>query len=269
MAIDFEYYATPPSLTRYLATWLKDHGWPIQGRCFEPCAGDGAIIEAIGRDGCEWESNDFDPRWRDLHMSLDAADPQSWGHLHPMDWCVSNVPFSLATPIIANALATARVGVAMYLRLSWHEPLKTGPRRTFLLEHPPTAILYLPRVAHQRSRKTGQWATDSVTSCWTIWIKDRANSGTMWVDTSRVDPCIVDMLIKGERMPIIPMMGDGSKAFGYIGQRGQYIDYTPPAVIQALQDEEPSHRARMDEINGLTGAEGERRAAWIERWMDQ
>jgi len=251
MAIDYEYYATPPSLTRYLATWLKDHGWPIQGQCFEPCMGDGAIIGAIGGDGCEWEGNDLDPRW--CQNPKDACDPKAWADGGPMDFVVSNPPFSLATPIIANALASASVGVAMYLRLSWHEPLKTGPRRTFLLEHPPTAILYLPRVAHQRSRKTGQWATDSVTSCWTIWIKDRANSGTMWVDTTRVDPCIVDLLIKGEHMPAIPILGDGSRAFGYIGQRGQYIDYAPPSVIQALQDEEPGHRARMDEINGLTG----------------
>jgi hypothetical protein len=89
--------------------------------------------------------------------------------LGPVDWAVSNPPFEPAVDIIENMLAISRVGVAMHLRASIHEVLKTGVRRTWLSNRPPNGILWLPRFAFQRSPTTGDWATDSVCSCWVIW----------------------------------------------------------------------------------------------------
>ena len=64
------------------------------------------------------------------------------------------------------------MGVAMHLRASIHEVLKTGTRRTWMDRRTPTGILWLPRFAYQRSKTTGKWTTDSVCACWVIWLKD-------------------------------------------------------------------------------------------------
>jgi hypothetical protein len=164
--MDFEFYETPEPFTRWLNTYTDERVAPIAGRICEPCVGNGAITRAVG---AHWWTNDLDPRWpADAHV--DAAQDTLW-KAHAFDWTVTNPPFSLAIPILTHALAFSRVGVAMYLRLSIHEPLKTGERRTFFGDHPPTAVLMLPRFAHQRSRTKGIWSTDSMTSCWCVWVR--------------------------------------------------------------------------------------------------
>lgn len=162
----WEFYETPATFTRYLFSQVT-----IVGAALEPCAGRGAIVQAAPQDGSiGWRTNDLDRRWpTDTHM--DAADPHAWAG-RSWDWVISNPPFTPAFAILRSALAAARVGVAMHLRASVHEVLKRGPRRTFMHEHPPTGILYLPRFAYTRSPTTGKWATDNMGACWVIWLTD-------------------------------------------------------------------------------------------------
>ena len=87
---------------------------------------------------------------------------------------MSNPPFTPAIEIITEALKASKIGVAMHLRASIHEVLKTGVRRTWMAQHPPTGILWLPRFAYQRSRAKGIWSTDSVCACWCVWMADTA-----------------------------------------------------------------------------------------------
>ncbi len=163
---DFEFYETPAAFTQ----WLFDVV-PIHGRVFEPCCGNRAIsAHPVARSGRTWFENDLDPRWAaDVHK--DARDPTLW-QAHEFDWTVSNPPFTPAIEIITQAIEHSRVGVAMHLRASIHEVLKTGVRRTWMAQHPPTEILWLPRFAYQRSQKTGKWTTDSVCACWCVWLRD-------------------------------------------------------------------------------------------------
>lgn len=189
---DFEFYETPDTYTRYLFSEVE-----INGTVFEPCVGSGAILGAVRkfqwfpagtpdipsrrlrRSPREWPShwvtNDLDPRWSS-DFNADAADVAVWQDADRLaggiDWTVTNPPFTPAIEIIRHALKYSRVGVAMHLRASIHEVLKTGIRRTFLSEHTPTGILWLPRFAYQRSKKTGDWTTDSVCACWVAWLKD-------------------------------------------------------------------------------------------------
>jgi hypothetical protein len=115
-----------------------------------------------------WLTNDIDTRWAaDRHQ--DARELLYHEHV---DWVVSNPPFTPALKIIERALELSRVGVAMHLRASIHEVLKTGTRRTWMRERRPHGILWLPRFAYQRSKTTGKWTTDSVCACWVIWLKD-------------------------------------------------------------------------------------------------
>jgi hypothetical protein len=158
--IDYEFYPTPDPFTH----WLFDEV-PIRGRVLEPCVGDGAIVRAAGAnqpgfEPCrEWFTNDLDPRWSS-DSQLNAATPALRHALaalgQPIDWSVSNPPFTPAVEIIEEQLNIARVGVAMHLRASIHEVLKTGVRRTWLSQRPPTGILWLPRFAYQRSKTKGE-----------------------------------------------------------------------------------------------------------------
>ena len=160
---DFEFYETPKAFTR----WLFDEV-QISGRVFEPCVGSRAICEAAPFH--HWFTNDLDLRWpADVHK--DARDRTLWT-AHEFDWTVSNPPFTPAIEIITEALKASKVGVAMHLRASIHEVLKTGVRRTWMAQHQPTGILWLPRFAYQRSKTTGKWTTDSVCACWVVWLKD-------------------------------------------------------------------------------------------------
>jgi hypothetical protein len=165
----FEFYETPETFSHWLFDCVA-----VEGRIAEPCAGSGAILRAAvtcPRDRI-WLLNDPDPFWR--HASaMDASTAAYWDQAGALDWVVTNPPFSQAVAILEFALARTTVGVAMHLRASFHEPTKTGKRRAFLREHPPTGVLWLPRFAYQRSPTSGDWSTDSVTSCWFIWLHDR------------------------------------------------------------------------------------------------
>ncbi len=163
---DYEFYETP----RAFSHWLFAE-FDVCGRVFEPCVGNRAILDARWPPNrVNWFTNDLDPRWpADVHK--DARDRTLW-EAHEFDWTVSNPPFTPAIEIIDRAIEFSKVGVAMHLRASIHEVLKTGVRRTWMREHTPTGILWLPRFAYQRSKTTGKWTTDSVCACWVIWLKD-------------------------------------------------------------------------------------------------
>lgn len=171
--IDYEFYETPMAFSNWLFDVLD-----IRGRVFEPCVGSGAILKARWPpNGVQWVTNDLDRSWpADYHFNAAGVANRHWEQdiIGPVDWTVSNPPFTPAIEIIENALGASRVGVAMHLRASIHEVLKTGIRRTWMAEHQPTGIMWLPRFAYQRSKTTGKWTTDSVCACWVVWLKDPA-----------------------------------------------------------------------------------------------
>jgi hypothetical protein len=178
---NFEFYETPAPFTRWLFREVASVYRPITGRIFECCVGDGAIIKAAqalpAAVDRQWGTNDLDPRWSaDYHFDAAGYANRSWeiDIIGGVDWTVSNPPFTPAIEIIENAIGLSRVGVAMHLRASIHEVLKTGVRRTWMATHTPTGILWLPRFAYQRSPTTGKWTTDSVCACWCVWLKDPA-----------------------------------------------------------------------------------------------
>lgn len=170
--IEYEFYETPEAFTRYL---FRACPW-IEGRLFEPCVGSGAIPRVAvetGRD--DWQINDLDRRWpADSH--LDATRDHLWQEVEPQ-WTVTNPPFSPVMEILPRALHYSSRGVVMHLRASIHEVTKTGVRRAFMREHPPSRILWLPRFGYQRSKKSGEWSQDSVCACWVIWDSTGARPG--------------------------------------------------------------------------------------------
>lgn len=152
----------------------------IGGAVLECCSGGAAIASVLQASGLSVVTNDRRGSLpADFH--LDAARASSWRAFPVVDWVVSNPPYSghLCLPIVRAAVAHARVGVAMLLRISFKEPTGTGtrrrrlatgrivpasePRGPWLAAHPMARELVLPRWSF-----TGT-GTDSATVAWMIW----------------------------------------------------------------------------------------------------
>jgi hypothetical protein len=103
-------------------------------------------------------------------QNLDPSKKNSWHEFPQVDWVVTHPPFIDANRIIPTAVDHVRTGVAALLRLSFLEP--TYERQDFLSRTPPTKLIVLPRIN----------ATDSLTSAWFIWRKNRPwDSGSILV----------------------------------------------------------------------------------------
>lgn len=201
-----EFYETPWPFTR----WLLDELAPMVGvhapLIVEPCVGRGAIVGEIAqsrflsREGARLVTNDLDPYWSaDYHQ--DAADPALWAAIaaaagRPVDLTISNTPFGPWQAIAETALAHTRACVALHLRGTVHEVMKTGAGRTWMATHPPTGILWLPRFAYQRSKTSGKWSQDSVAACWVIWLR-----GWPWGQFIRYAPEWVLDALEAETVP--------------------------------------------------------------------
>jgi hypothetical protein len=223
---ELEFFETPRAFTRYLAWYLAKIGKPIHGKLFEPCVGSRAILKAfetpmypaIPLQSDAWQTNDIDYRFLDsCDTMIDAGSTELWekarAYEDGIDWTISNPPFGPWLEICDHAITYSDVGVAMHLRASVHEVLKTGARRTWFGAHRPTGILYLPRFAYQRSKTTGRWTTDNMGACWVIWLAR-------------------------------PKTGSAG------GDHAQFIDYAPEWVIDELDAETPAYRARIDALMG-------------------
>lgn len=145
---------------------LLDRGSTI----LEPCAGACDLVAPLREAGHTVITADVDSACQVDHV-LDMTLAESWAQLPPVDWIVSNLPFSRALAILRHAIEHARVGVAVILRLTFLEPTTEGPdaRADWLEAHPLTRQIVLPRYSF-----TGDGKVDSVTCAWMIWERGKA-----------------------------------------------------------------------------------------------
>lgn len=163
-------------MTRRANDWYPTPSWATQmlvdrvmmgGFVLECCSGDGAIANALKTSTPKAHlvtTNDLDPKW-EADYQADATDAR-WWNSHEVacrwNWVVTNPPFNVAAKILPLAVEHAFNGVAMLLRLSYLEPC--AGRVRWLVEHPPTRLIVLPRISF-----TGDGKTDSVTCAWYVW----------------------------------------------------------------------------------------------------
>jgi hypothetical protein len=165
-----DFYETPP---HYIAALLGEVS--VYGRIFEPCAGEGAIADALRKDPairCV-ETNDIDEA-RDTDYHFDASEPYPFSV--DFDWTISNPPFSNELAILQEALNFCE-RVAFLARLSFLEP--TEDRAHLLESTPPARVIVLPRYSF-RPNDEGKKQTDSVTCCWLVWGPNVERGVTAW-----------------------------------------------------------------------------------------
>ena len=157
-ALDF--YETPAWQTEALLRFQPD----ISGVILDPCAGTGAIARVLESAGHPVVTADLNPEHGPQEVS-DASTAALYTQVGPVDWVVTNPPYRMPVcfEIVAQAVAHARVGVAMLLRLSFREP--TRVRGPWLAAHPVSRLLTLPRTSYTQNGKS-----DSVTTEWCVWF---------------------------------------------------------------------------------------------------
>jgi hypothetical protein len=140
------------------------------GSCwFEPCVGEGAIIDAVrshvsGIGECiGWYTNDARevprPSGAILHSVHDVRELRADNH----DVLITNPPYSLAEDIVRACIPMART-VIMLLPMPFHG---SGGRASLIAEHRPSAIYQLP----DRPIFAGT-GSNSVEYGWFVWQAD-------------------------------------------------------------------------------------------------
>lgn len=191
-----DFYPTPDFATEELLKRVS-----IDGTIFECCVGDGRMarvlarhleVKAASENGLRGRrigqvvrrviTNDIDRR-RKADYHRDATKLRSWRAFPSCDWVVTNPANNVARFILPLAYEHARVGIAFLLRLSYLEP--TLNRYKWLIAHKPHGVIITPRISfaikktvHPPSEKypkgrTVISKTDSMTTVWCIWYKQR------------------------------------------------------------------------------------------------
>ena len=170
MRIENDQYFTPREAVYPL---LKTLNLFVDDLVFEPCAGDGNIVQCLQDDGHDelLMTGDIDRNLRGLSFrGFDATDRRQWEdawQINP-DWVITNPPYKQpdCDRIIQNAWAFAEKGIAMLLRLTYLEPCQN--RANFLKLAPLSNLIVLnPRPQFIPGKKS----TDASTVAWFVWKK--------------------------------------------------------------------------------------------------
>lgn len=164
---------------RAQVTALLDHVPEIgrYGLIAEPCAGGLDIAATLAVHGRRVVTGDIDPRLAHMVDHVHDArkeDSPIW-RARP-EWCITNPPYSAAFDILRVAFKHSSVGVALLLRLSFLEPIldrgRTPGRGEWLEQHQ-DHLAYIMPFGTPRPSYTRDGGTDSVTTCWLVWLRER------------------------------------------------------------------------------------------------
>lgn len=173
--IAHDFYPTPEGLTRGMLGKMAPY-LPRKS-ILECCDGSGAIsdiLKALPSTPTVQTNELYPQEGRSYDYQLDATDPASWELFDPMDWVITNPPFSLAEKILPLAFEHSSKGVIMLLRLSYLEPCER--RADWLKKNTDSLQMLIPVNPRPQYRKDTR-GTSSVTDAWFVFNKNFTWSG--------------------------------------------------------------------------------------------
>lgn len=187
----YDRYDTPfVALDALLQNFPEIHGT----RLLEPCAGDGRIARYLMAEKRfkEVRCNDLDPH-TPAELHLDACAPELY---EPQPcWTITNPPFRGAARIAKTAIEKSKQGVALLLRCTFLEPCLD---RLWLVDHPPTQILSMPRLSF-----IGNGKADWAPAWWFVWLKGGQGSirvAPRWEDSLLQETLFSHAVPQGPRL---------------------------------------------------------------------
>lgn len=177
---ELDRYYTPPWCTRALLHYLGER---LEGVIWEPCAGQGHIVDELKAAERSVYASDIFPQ-KPNQFRQDFLEASVLGYPEPIvrrgvlqridynrpRWILTNPPYRTkgdrtAASFVHHALPIARDAIAMLLRLSMLEPAED--REQLMITNSPTDLVVLPRVSFIGAPKGGE----SITSAWFVWDK--------------------------------------------------------------------------------------------------
>jgi hypothetical protein len=183
-----DFYSTPPELTRALLAGLKKLGLALPTPVYDPCAGDGRLVETLGLDMPAWGSDatpDAYPASPWLSDApVDARDPDALRVvLGPSRSIVTNPPYGRDAAKVARACVTlverGAIGLAaLLLPLPWEAA--GSPDRLMLVQHP---LMRGRIVACWRPEWVeGTGGGGKMNSAWLVWTRQKiTGNSTVYV----------------------------------------------------------------------------------------
>lgn len=166
--LDHDPYYTPAWATKMLVDHLKRHGWLFEDhRIYEPCAGDGAIVDVLQDRNLRTIFSDIRQEAVGPSYNFLADDDRIDAFLDEADWVITNPPYQTESGDALDFVERARLAgkhCAFLLRESFIEP--TWERGAYFKMDPPEQLLVLPRVDYNGP---GGGDGNSETSIWFIW----------------------------------------------------------------------------------------------------
>lgn len=180
-----DYFPTPPWATRALIEKVL----PQAGRfgdiykqsAWEPACGEGHIAEVLDEYFANVKATDiFDYGYGSTEPFNFITDSQDEHAIGIRDWIITNPPFGDKTEeFVLKSIASARIGVAMFVRLQW---LESGGRyEAIFKDFPPTIIAFF---AERVPLVKGRWDPEASTATayiWLVWIKGAAPRAPYWI----------------------------------------------------------------------------------------
>ncbi len=164
-------YMTQVDLVKPLAEIIRPSGIIL-----EPCVGTRNILNGFDKyqrnDERYWVTNDIDEKFY-AEYHLDAAEPDLWNRTCPINWVVTNPPYSqpACDLILRYALDTVTNGVAMLLRLSMLEPACRRSNRYEILDEYADNMRYILPFSGPRPKFREGSGTEFITTAWFVWYK--------------------------------------------------------------------------------------------------
>lgn len=161
-----DYFPTPPWATRALCEWLKANYVQTNAlSVWEPACGGGYMARPLEEYFASVKATDiFDYGYGtggiDFVGITSAQD-------EPVDWIITNPPFTLAEQFAERAIRIARQGVAFILRTSFLEG--KGRYERLFKPHPPTDVLQFAERVPMVRGKVDKDATSATSYSWIVW----------------------------------------------------------------------------------------------------
>ncbi len=180
-----DYFPTPPWATRALCEWLRDEvGEQIEAQtAWEPACGECDMARTLAEsfkwvfasDVCDYSTARGKEQQRVSDFLIDWDQPPSFAE-HPRDWIITNPPFRLGEQFATKAIARARIGAALLVRVAF---LESADRYHALYrDSPPSDVLQFVERVPMFKGKLDRHGSTATAYCWLVWRKAEAGRPT-------------------------------------------------------------------------------------------
>lgn len=173
-------FPTPPWGTRALCEFLIELGFDLSdSTAREPAANRGFMARPLGEYFGQVVASDI----ADYGAGYPIEDFLFPYPIDPVDWTITNPPFTLADQFVARALDTSRVGCAIIVRSAFLEGI--GRYETLFSVTPPAYHLqFVERIPMVKGRVDPEAASATAYS-WIVWIHGSHDTRQRWIAPCR------------------------------------------------------------------------------------